>query len=908
MKNIINKKYRSIFVMSMFVVALGLLTVSCKGDGEKKSGGDEYVGGTNVSGKPYGKESFGEVVKRRGLNASDVLAAAKTFTPDNIKDEYVTLNSGGQEGNLPMYSVPSMRLIKYVPTNTRQPYSGYGYSEETMDLMKTGFIDGQEILWGDTHHPGFSETDGLYNGKWAVINDKANPRLFVFNLKDWQVKQVVNQPLFRSIHGGAFFTPDSRYIMDAAQYPAPLDRKYHELSEANYEKYWRGGLTYHKFDNEKGRIDEKKSFSFEFPPYTQDLSDAGKLVSYGWGFTNSFCTEMYYGGIEDGRPPFEAGCSSRDVDYLHVTNWKKAEELLNNGTIKPMMVRGHRVIRIKDAVKHNLLFLVPEPKSPHGVDVNPTGEYIIVAGKLDSHAWVYKFDKIMDAIKNKKFESTDKFGIPVIKLEDALHGSVEVGLGPLHNQYDSKEGVIYTSIYVDSKITKWDYINLKVLGSVPSHYNVGHLVSAHGDTQKPHGKYLISLNKLSIDRFNPVGPLHPQNHQLIDISGDGDPTVIYDLPLPMGEPHYTAMISVNDFKSEEIYPLGTNIVTDKKSKYFTALGAEKVVTKGNNVHIYGTIKDGKVTPADVKVTQGQIVSIHLTNHGLTKLDHYVYEISAYDKMYHYSPGETATVKFKAEKSGMYPILVDAQHKPSKREMIGMLTVAPNQKAENERVLAYTKRINNDNRMQSFKPSAIELENLLPGEMEYLNYGCSACHKFGKPFNGPDLFMVNTRRSDDWLKEWILDPESKMHDKDIEAMRQQYKLAMPNQNVSKEDVTKIIAYLKAKTEQVQKEMNNGAGATTTAATGGDFGNGKATYDTKCMACHATGVTGAPKFDEKDRWTKIAAQGLDVIVGHTIKGFQGKQGMMPPKGGFADLSDEDMKNAVKYMIHSAGASAK
>jgi len=330
--------------------------------------------------------------------------------------------------------------------------------------------------------------------------------------------------------------------------------------------------------------------------------------------------------------------------------------------------------------------------------------------------------------------------------------------------------------------------------------------------------------------------------------------------------------------------------------------------KGDVVEVFGTIKDGKVTPADLNVKQGQTVIIHLTNLGQTPFDHYVYEISAYDKMYHFSPGETATIKFKAEKAGLYPILVDAQHKPSKREMIGMLTVAPNHKAENERVLAYTKRINNDNRMQSFKPSAIELENLLPGEMEYLNYGCSACHKFGKPFNGPDLFMVDTRRDDKWLKEWILNPESKYKDDDIEAMRQQFKLAMPNQNVSKEDVTKIIAYLKAKTEQVQKEMKNGAGASTTSSTGGDYGNGKTTFDTKCMACHATGVTGAPKLSEKERWTKIAAQGLDVIVGHATKGFKGTKGTMPPKGGFADLSDDDMKNAVKYMLHTAGATAK
>jgi len=108
-------------------------------------------------------------------------------------------------------------------------------------------------------------------------------------------------------------------------------------------------------------------------------------------------------------------------------------------------------------------------------------------------------------------------------------------------------------------------------------------------------------------------------------------------------------------------------------------------------------------------------------------------------------------------------------------------------------------------MQAFKPSSIEMKNLLEGEMEFLNYGCNACHKFGEDFNGPDLLMVDKRRNDQWLKEWIVDPESHMKDADIEAMRQQYKLAMPDQNVSDEDVDKIITYLKLKTEQIMKEQ-------------------------------------------------------------------------------------------------------
>jgi nitrous-oxide reductase len=787
------------YISLVLIAALFGFSMIFTGCGEQKE-----KGATNQEiGAPRGHESFGDVTKRRGLNSEDVLAAAKTFTPDHLSDEYVALNSGGQEGNMPTYLVPSMRLVKYTPTATRQPYIGYGYSAETRKLMEDGFIDGAEILWGDTHHPGFSETDGDYDGKWAVINDKANPRLFVVDLKDWELKQVVINPIFRSDHGGCFFTPNSEYILEASQYPAPYDHKYHPLNDVNFRKYWRGGMTYWKFDNDKGRIDVKNSFTLEFPPYTQDLTDLGKNASNGWSFNNSFCTEMYIGGIEKGRPPFEAGCSSRDVDYLHVVNWKKAEQLVKQGKYK--MVNGMKVISIATAVKEGILYLIPEPKSPHGVDVDPTGDYIIVAGKLDSHAWVYSFAKIMKAIKEKNFEGKDPYGIPIIALEDALHGSVEVGLGPLHNQFDDQKGIVYTSVYVDSWTAKWDYINLKVLDHVPSNYNIGHLVSAHGDTKHPRGKYLIELDKLSIDRFNPVGPLHPQNHQLIDIDGD-KMRIIYDMPLPMGEPHYTVMIDAHNlYKPFDVYPEGTDITTDKTSPFATGAGKERVIKKGNTVEVFGTINNGKVTPSDIEVKQGQHMLIHLTNLGKDKTDHYVYEIASYDKMYRWRPGETATLEFVAEKAGAFPLLLDKVHGPEGRQLQGYFTVNFDSKAENARLLGYSKRIQKDNEMQKFKPSAIELKNLLPGEMEFLNYGCTACHMFGKELNGPDLLMVDKRRSDDWLKSWITNPKKHYGEADIEAMRQKYKLAMPDQNVSDEDVKKIIQYLKAKSAKVMKEM-------------------------------------------------------------------------------------------------------
>jgi hypothetical protein len=281
--------------------------------------------------------------------------------------------------------------------------------------------------------------------------------------------------------------------------------------------------------------------------------------------------------------------------------------------------------------------------------------------------------------------------------------------------------------------------------------------------------------------------------------------IIYDLPLPMGEPHYSIIINKNLLNTVDIYPVGTDIVTLKKSPYATAAGEEHINKKGNTVEVFGTINNGKVTPGDINVTQGQNVIIHLTNLSQDKTGHYVYEIASYDKQYRWRPGETATLEFLAEKAGMYPLLLDKVHSPEGRKLQGYLKVKFNAKAENDRVIAFSKRIQQDNEMQKFQPSSIELKNLLPGELEFLNYGCTACHKFGQEYNGPDLLMVDKRRSDEWLKSWIMNPKPHFKEADIEAMRQKYKLAMPNQNVSEEDVVKIIKYLKAKSEQVLKEQ-------------------------------------------------------------------------------------------------------
>jgi len=339
-----------------------------------------------------------KVANSRKLNLDDLLAAAKTYTPSGRHDDYVLFSSGGQSGQIFAIGVPSMRLLRSISVFTPESWQGYGFSGPDDRVHKSLEINGKPVLWGDTHHPALSESKGDYDGQFLFIGDKANARLGVIDLRDWETKQIVKNPLTVSDHGAAFVTPDTDYVIEGGQYATVLGYGYAPPEE--YKKSYRGMVTMWKFDRAKGRIDESKSFALELPPYWQDLADAGKLASDGFFFVNSFNSEMATGGVEKGNPPFEAGASKRDMDYLHIVDWKKAEKAFKEGKFKK--INGFPVITLDTSVAEGILFFAPEPKSPHGVDVTPNGQYMVVAGKLDPHVTVYSIEKIKKAIADKK--------------------------------------------------------------------------------------------------------------------------------------------------------------------------------------------------------------------------------------------------------------------------------------------------------------------------------------------------------------------------------------------------------------------------------------------------------------------------------------------------------------------------
>ena len=615
--------------------------------------------------------STADLMKQRGLTEADVSAALQTYMPTGKKDDYITFASGGHGGNMIVIGVPSMRILKYVGVFTPEPWQGFGYGDQSSQVLEGGSRFGKKITWGDMHHPALSETDGEYDGKYIFVNDKANARIAVVDLHDFVTKQIVTSEIIQSDHGATFVTPNTEYVVESSQYPAPLGGGYAPIED--FQEKYRGAAIFWKFDRDKGRIDKANSFAMELPPYMQDLSDSGKLDSEGWVFINSFNTEMSWGGTLEGNPPMESGASQNDMDYLHVINLKKAEEIYKAGKTKK--IAGMDTIMLETSNQEGLLYLIPEPKSPHGVDVTPDGKELVVSGKLDTHATVYSFEKIKGLIDAKKYDGEDPFGVPILPFNDSIRGQVEIGLGPLHTQYDAK-GNAYTSVFIESTVAKWSLKDLKVTEKVKVHYNVGHIVSAEGDTVSPDGKYLIAMNKWALDRFSKVGPLLPQNFQLINI--DSEPMqLIYDMPLPLGEPHYAQMIKADKMDPIDVYkPAGYDVVSDEPNPNAVKAKEERIDRDGKNVHVYMTSVRSHFTPDIVRVKKGDTVHLHITNVEQAHDATHGFTIGSYNVHSSLEPGKHVDITFKADKEGTFPFYCTEFCSALHLEMAGYLLVEP----------------------------------------------------------------------------------------------------------------------------------------------------------------------------------------------------------------------------------------
>jgi len=630
-------------------------------------------------------ESVEEIAAARNLSPADVSAALKTYMPSGRHDEYLMFASGGHSGQIMVVGLPSMRLLKVIAVFTPESWQGWGTGGTSTEERLAGgdARPGMPVRSADTHHPALSETGGDYDGEWLFIGDKSNGRIGVIDLRDFETKQIVKNPIADGNHGGTFVTPDTEWVIEGGQYATPLGGEYAGLD--TYQETFRGHITFWKFDRDAGRIDVARSFSMELPPYWQDLCDAGKKVSEGWVFCNSINTEMAAGNDgTEGGVNFESGVSQNDMDYLHLFNLDRAAEVAAAGE-NTTTVNGMTVIPLEVAISEKLLYFTPEPKSPHGVDVTPGGEFLVVAGKLDPHVSIYSWEKIQAAIAAGPTE-TDTFGVPLLAYDDVIEAQVELGLGPLHTQYDDK-GYGYTSLFLDSAVARWTLGGAyrtdgeepwQLVTKTPVQYNIGHLATAEGDTVSPDGGYLVALNKWAVDRFHNVGPLLPQNLQLLDISAPGTTMpVLYDMPIGNGEPHYSQIIKSDKLKGWETYPeIGWDAVTQAVSANATQSGQERVERDGNQVTVYMTAVRSHFTPERVELQAGDEVTWHITNIETAYDATHGFSLPVYGINLSLEPGETESFAFTAGEKGVFAWYCTEFCSALHLEMAGYMLVDP----------------------------------------------------------------------------------------------------------------------------------------------------------------------------------------------------------------------------------------
>lgn len=575
--------------------------------------------------------------------------ASKALVPPGKLDEYYLFASGGHSGQVFVYGVPSMRRIRTIPVFTPDPAWGYGYDEESKKMLGG-------LTWGDVHHPSLSETNGEYDGRWLFVNDNANNRVARINLKTFYTEQILGPiPNIMGPHSGVFVTPNTEYLFLGSRFATPVPVGAYVPLEQFHEKYY-GVLAAIKIDSKDGNME--LAWELLLPPWHYDLGDAGKKVSDGWYFLTTYNTEEAYETLE-------VGASARDRDYIILVNWKEGEKAAAAGKYKT--IGGARVIN--PAEVPGIVYILPVAKSPHGVDVSPDGRYVVVSGKLQPTVTVYDFEKIKQAVGTKRFAGTEK-GLPILDYEFARVAEVPAGLGPLHTQFDNK-GYAYTSLFIDSAIVKWKIGEWKVVDKVDVHYNVGHLTAAEGDTVSPDGNWLVSLNKMAKDRYLSVGPSHPENLQLIDISGD-KMRLIYEAPVDP-EPHYAQMIKADKIKTEVIFykdPNRPNAVWDPKDA--------RVVRKGNRVDAYIVAIRSRFIPDRIEVNQGDDVYFHITNNDMDEDITHGFGIPLYNVDMQVEPGETKTVRIKADKPGVYPFYCTNFCSALHQEMQGWLLVKPKQ--------------------------------------------------------------------------------------------------------------------------------------------------------------------------------------------------------------------------------------
>lgn len=614
--------------------------------------------------------------KSSGQGALAGNAAEKVYVAPGEHDDYYAFVSGGFSGQLAVYGLPSGRLFKVIPVFSVDAEKAWGFNEETKPMLNTshGFVP-----WDDSHHPDISQTAGELDGRWVFINGNNTPRIAKIDLTTFETTEIIEVPNSAGNHSSSFVTENTEYVVAGTRFSVPYPQR--DMSISEYKGNFKGALSFISVAPEDGTMDLK--FQLMMPGFDYDLSHPGRGASHGWFFFSTYNTE-------EANSLLEVNASQNDKDFIAAVNWKMIEEYVNGGGGKKVPANyAHNVyddnthtatstmkkevVVVDPSEVPGAIYFMPTPKSPHGCDVDPSGEYIVGSGKLAAELTVHSFSKMIKAIEDKDFDG-EAYGIPILSYEATLAGAVKnPGLGPLHTEFDGK-GNAYTTFFISSEVVKWKLGTWEVLDRKKTFYSVGHLMIPGGNSRKPFGDYVLAMNKITKDRYLPTGPEVTQSAQLYDITGE-KMELLLDFPT-VGEPHYAAGIPADIVakNSKEFFRLEENGHPHAvKSEAET-----KVVRDGNEVHIYLTMIRSHFAPDNIEgVEVGDKVYFHVTNleqdydvpHGIAMIGANTSELLI-------MPGQTETFIWEPVQEGVWPFYCTDFCSALHQEMQGYVRVSP----------------------------------------------------------------------------------------------------------------------------------------------------------------------------------------------------------------------------------------